>query len=462
MRRRLPSEVTRRSRIAAAGIVVGLVSTGLATLPAEAVADTGAAQVSIPPFGPVGHTGPITVAHRGDSGGRPENTVPAIQSAIDAGADYVEVDVRQTKDPGPGNKPATILMHDGSLYRTTNVRKVFPAREKDGVQTFLWSEIQRLDAGVWNDTAYAGTGVPSLTAALNTVAGTDTGLLFEFKDTDRYPGIINRSVGVILDWAAAHPGHPLAVGSIDVNEVKALKAAAPQIPRGVLAKDPTQLTNAQLADMATYADFMGVRTDIVSATSVQRVRAAGMKVIHNTSTRSAMVTSEANGADGTMTDYPWRKRQTIAGKQVVTIEAESLTGAARSSASVRSRPTDGMNGGKFSGLGANTWMQMWQSGLGDWMALDINVPSGGTYDVKVVLVKGCVGGIFNINLDGSRVKTGYNGYRPGCDRVSRETVNLGRHTLSAGVHTLRFTTTGKSANSTGYRVSLDVIELHVV
>ncbi|MGH3727820.1 MAG: hypothetical protein ACRDTU_03600 [Micromonosporaceae bacterium] len=76
-------------------------------------------------------------------------------------------------------------------------------------------------------------------------------------------------------------------------------------------------------------------------------------------------------------------------------------------------------------------------------------------------VKGCAAGIFDVKLDGSGVKTGYNAYRPGCDRNSRETVNLGTHILSAGIHTLRFHVTGKSANSNGYRASLDVIELHV-
>ncbi len=440
---------------AVATAVVGATVVGATVLPAQA-------QVSIPAFGPVGHNGPITVAHRGNSGERPENTLLAIRSAIEAGADYVEVDVRQTKDPdgsGP-DTPATVLMHDGSFGRTSDVNDVFPARQNDDVGTFTRGETFRLDAGSWNDKAYAGTPIPSLKETLAEVQGTNTGVLFEFKDTDRYPGIINRSVDVIRDWAAQNPGHPLAVASIDNGEVRALKAAAPGIPRGVLAKDPTELTDAQLADIATYADFMGVRTDVVSAQSVRRVQAAGMRVIHNTSTRSAMVTSEANGADGTMTDYPRRKRETIAGRRVVTNEAESLT--ARSSASVRSRPNEFMNGGKFSGLGANTWMQMWESADNDWMALDLSVPTAGTYEVKVVLIKGCAVGIYNADLDGTRVLTGFDGFRPGCDRVARDTVSLGRHTLSAGTHTVRFEVTGKAANSSGYRVSLDVFELHPI
>ncbi|MFF1884148.1 inositol monophosphatase family protein [Pseudarthrobacter sp. NPDC058196] len=50
-------------------------------------------------------------AHRGDSSKYLENTLPAIASAIDAGADLVEVDVRLTKDG------KVVLLHDASLQR---------------------------------------------------------------------------------------------------------------------------------------------------------------------------------------------------------------------------------------------------------------------------------------------------------------------------------------------------------
>ncbi len=37
----------------------------------------------------------------------------------------------------------------------------------------------------------------------------------------------------------------------------------------------------------------------------------------------------------------------------------------------------------MSGLGTNTWMQLYQNAAGEWMALDLDVPSGGTYDVRI-------------------------------------------------------------------------------
>jgi len=54
------------------------------------------------------------VAHRGEHLHNPENSLAAIEGAIAAGADYVELDVRTTNDR------RLILMHDKTVDRTTN------------------------------------------------------------------------------------------------------------------------------------------------------------------------------------------------------------------------------------------------------------------------------------------------------------------------------------------------------
>lgn len=53
------------------------------------------------------------VGHRGASGHRPENTVPALWRAARLGADWVEVDVRATRSGTP------VILHDQWLGRTT-------------------------------------------------------------------------------------------------------------------------------------------------------------------------------------------------------------------------------------------------------------------------------------------------------------------------------------------------------
>lgn len=56
----------------------------------------------------------MVAAHRAAHNGFPENSLPAIKKAIDLGVDIVELDVKTSKDGIP------VLMHDGTIDRTTN------------------------------------------------------------------------------------------------------------------------------------------------------------------------------------------------------------------------------------------------------------------------------------------------------------------------------------------------------
>lgn len=90
------------------------------------------------------------VAHRGDPYRRRENTLPSLRSAVAAGADAVEVDVRLTADGYP------VLLHDATLQR-------------------LWGLDRRLSAVPWHEVRRrTDDGVPLLTQALRTTAATRT------------------------------------------------------------------------------------------------------------------------------------------------------------------------------------------------------------------------------------------------------------------------------------------------
>jgi len=56
----------------------------------------------------------IVIAHRGDHTEVPENTIAAFENGIKNGADYVEIDLRTTKDS------ALVIMHDATVDRMTN------------------------------------------------------------------------------------------------------------------------------------------------------------------------------------------------------------------------------------------------------------------------------------------------------------------------------------------------------
>jgi len=73
---------------------------------------------------------PELVAHRGNAADFPENTLPALGSALEAGIPWVEIDVQLSADAVP------FVVHDARLERTTRCSgdlRQMPARDLAGV-----------------------------------------------------------------------------------------------------------------------------------------------------------------------------------------------------------------------------------------------------------------------------------------------------------------------------------------
>lgn len=112
---------------------------------------------------------PAVVAHRGASLDHPENTIRAFDAAVEAGADFVELDVRLTADGIP------IVLHDLDVARTTDGSGL--------VHQLALAEVKRLDAS-------GGRGpraeVPTLREALESLSGR-VGVNIEIKNIPGEP-----------------------------------------------------------------------------------------------------------------------------------------------------------------------------------------------------------------------------------------------------------------------------------
>lgn len=100
-------------------------------------------------------SGTQVCAHRGDVEAAPENTLPAIRSAVEKGAHQIEFDLQLTKDGD------LVLMHDSTLKRTTG--------RQGKVGDLTLSEIKELDAGSWFSEDFAGTRVPTFQEVLEVI-----------------------------------------------------------------------------------------------------------------------------------------------------------------------------------------------------------------------------------------------------------------------------------------------------
>ncbi|MEZ6048790.1 MAG: glycerophosphodiester phosphodiesterase family protein [Planctomycetaceae bacterium] len=109
------------------------------------------------------------VAHRAYHVSAPENTIPAIEAAIQIGCDFVELDVRTSKDG------KLIIMHDSSVDRTTD--------GQGKIDQLTFSEIKKLDAGIKRGEKWKGTEVPTFSEALDCCTGR-IGLYLDHKNAD--------------------------------------------------------------------------------------------------------------------------------------------------------------------------------------------------------------------------------------------------------------------------------------
>lgn len=128
------------------------------------------------------------IAHRGNSGPLPENTLIAINSAIEFGVDMVEIDVRLTRDGVP------ILMHSDRVDHTTSGTGL--------VADLTWDELMALDAGSWRGPEFAGQSLCSLQEVLELTVGW-AALSLDVEDPSTEPTVIatvrdNASAGAVI------------------------------------------------------------------------------------------------------------------------------------------------------------------------------------------------------------------------------------------------------------------------
>ena len=114
-----------------------------------------------------GGDGPLIAAHRGFPLNHPENTIPAFQAALDAGADLIETDVHGSRDG------VAMIAHDPGLWRV--------AGRSGMVNRFPASELARVDLG--------GASMPTLIEALD--AFPNTRFSVDVKDEAAIPGTID-------------------------------------------------------------------------------------------------------------------------------------------------------------------------------------------------------------------------------------------------------------------------------
>jgi glycerophosphoryl diester phosphodiesterase len=205
---------------------------------------------------------PVQIAHhRGANRYAPENTFPAIRKSVALGADYIEIDIRTTKDG------QFVLVHDGSLNRTTDGKG--PVRELPA------DAIAKLDAGAWFGKPFVETRVPTLDEGLAALGERSAGYL-DAKDippadllaamrkyqlVDR--SVVYQSADYLTKLRALEPavrGMPPLRSAADFDKVAAGKPYAVDANWRILSRE--LIARAHQAGIRVFSDALGPHESI--------------------------------------------------------------------------------------------------------------------------------------------------------------------------------------------------------
>lgn len=192
---------------------------------------------------------PRVIGHRGAKAYAPENTLSSIHAAADLGCEWVEVDVKLSKDS------EAIIFHDEELERCTGVNGF--------VKDFTLAELREMDAGSWYGESFLGEKIPTLEELLNTVLERGMGVNLEIKPC---PGREKETAEVMLDvatriWPDDLP--PPLISSFQNVSLETAMDMMEEWPRGFLMDE-------HLENWQELAQYLNAATININGNTVTR------------------------------------------------------------------------------------------------------------------------------------------------------------------------------------------------
>jgi glycerophosphoryl diester phosphodiesterase len=220
-------------------------------------------------------------AHRGASIRAPENSMAAFRAAMEAGADYIELDVQHTRDR------EIIVVHDGDLMRMGGDPRKVAALDA--------AEVATIDIGRKYDDDFSGEYPPTLEEVIDLVRGR-TKINIELKYNVPDPGLAPAVVELLhrkdfLDQ--------VVITSLDYAALRQVKAIEPRLSTG-------HIVTAAVGDvLRTEADFLSLNSARATPSLVRKAHTAGKQVhVWTVNAPEAMLRMIERGVDNIITDDP--------------------------------------------------------------------------------------------------------------------------------------------------------------
>lgn len=242
-------------------------------------------------------------AHRGGSAYAPENTIAALNTAIETKSDYAEIDVQETKDG------IVVLMHDSNLKRTT------------GFNSYIWDmtyeEVRALDAGSKFGKEFAGEKIPTLEEAIQLCKGKML-LNVEIKSNGHNENIVKNVLKIIMENEAEHS---CVITSMDYKLLTEVKEQNPDIRTGYILK----MAYGDFENRVD-ADFLSIKHTYATKKVITAAHNSGKEVhVWTVNSRSDIERMKLLEVDNIITDRPVTVRQVLSSEKTTAGFVELLT-----------------------------------------------------------------------------------------------------------------------------------------
>lgn len=220
-------------------------------------------------------------AHRGSSLKAPDNSLAAIRYAIEDGADYIELDVRETADG------QLVLLHDKDLLRV--------ASDPRDVWDVSLAELKRLDIDRTSPANPTNARIPTLDEAIDLIRGRAQ-LYLEIKSSPHSPGLVLRVIETLRDE--------------QMLDQTLLAALEPAVLRQAQQLEPNLRTSLLVHSVIGTIDgqpfdVLALREALISPARISTIRQQKQEVhvwtVNDRRTLSRMIDQ---GVDNIITDRP--------------------------------------------------------------------------------------------------------------------------------------------------------------
>ena len=227
----------------------------------------------------------LVFAHRGASGGAPENTMAAFKQAIEKGSDGVELDIHLTADG------KVVVIHDATVDRTSDGRGEVAYRN--------YSELAKLDmAARWKGSKWGAQRIPLLEEVIECVIPAGLLMNVEIKGGKASPMLAEQAVSIIKGYDAMDR---VVFSSFDPLQLNKVRTLVPSSRRALLSYFPPPVSAGKADDLWGCHPYHM----LVSKGTVQKWHLEGMHVqLWTVNTKKDMQMAIRIGADGIITNHP--------------------------------------------------------------------------------------------------------------------------------------------------------------